>query len=67
MWDFEFVVPRYLEQQDETPGDDEDDEEQLHSDYPTVVVCSGDLLEQVRHLILLTLRVIEGGTGITSA
>lgn len=42
------MVPRYLEQQDDTEDEDEDeDEEQAHSDYPTVVVCSGDLLEQV--------------------
>ena len=46
-WEFEFIVPSYLEEQ-ELPGllDDE-------FDYPddrnrTVVVCSGDLVEQVR-------------------
>ncbi|KAF8640825.1 hypothetical protein AX17_000474 [Amanita inopinata Kibby_2008] len=43
-WEFEFVVPRYLEERMPT----EDDEEQ--SDLtPTVVVCSGELIEQVAH------------------
>lgn len=47
-WEFEFIVPSYLEERDELPSllDDE-------FDYPddrnrTVVVCSGDLVEQVR-------------------
>jgi len=47
-WEFEFIVPSYLEEREELPGllDDE-------FDYPddrnrTVVVCSGDLVEQVR-------------------
>jgi hypothetical protein len=47
-WEFEFIVPSYLEEREEFPGllDDE-------FDYPddrnrTVVVCSGDLVEQVR-------------------
>lgn len=41
------MVPRYLEQHD---GDgDEEDEEQQQGDYPTVVICSGELLEQVSH------------------
>ena len=46
-WEFEFIVPSYLEEREELPGllDDE-------FDYPdernrTVVVCSGDLVEQV--------------------
>ncbi|KAI0348152.1 hypothetical protein BDW22DRAFT_1480005 [Trametopsis cervina] len=46
-WEFEFVVPRYLEQQD--ASDVDEDDEQPHGDYPTVVVCSGELLEQVSH------------------
>ncbi|PIL31521.1 hypothetical protein GSI_06223 [Ganoderma sinense ZZ0214-1] len=45
-WDFEFVVPRSLEQQD-TLSDDED--EDSDSEYPTVVICSGELVEQVSH------------------
>ncbi len=41
------MVQRYLEQHD---GDgDEEDEEQQQGDYPTVVICSGELLEQVSH------------------
>lgn len=43
-WEFEFVVPRYLEQREATP--DEEDEPR-DGDYPTVVVCSGELVEQV--------------------
>lgn len=39
-------MPRYLEQ-DDTSADEEDDD-QPSSDYPTVVVCSGELVEQVR-------------------
>ena len=46
-WEFEFIVPSYLEEREDVPGllDDE-------FDYPddrnrTVVVCSGDLVEQV--------------------
>ncbi|KAI0323074.1 hypothetical protein OF83DRAFT_1234654 [Amylostereum chailletii] len=47
-WDFEFIVPRYLEDRGEDRGsDDEDDEEQ--EEHPTVVVCSGELVEQVAH------------------
>lgn len=41
-WDFEFVVPRYLEEGN--PGQDEEDTSEL---TPTVVVCSGELAEQV--------------------
>lgn len=42
-WEFEFVVPRYLEQ-GEPP---EDDDEPPDGQNPTVVVCSGELIEQV--------------------
>ncbi|KZT72927.1 hypothetical protein DAEQUDRAFT_685309 [Daedalea quercina L-15889] len=45
-WEFEFVVPRYLEQREDTPVDDE---EPLEGESPTVVVCSGELVEQVAH------------------
>ncbi|KAH9929687.1 uncharacterized protein B0H18DRAFT_995740 [Fomitopsis serialis] len=45
-WEFEFVVPRYLEQREDTPMNDE---EPLEGDSPTVVVCSGELVEQVSH------------------
>ncbi|KAI0937072.1 hypothetical protein AcV5_005059 [Taiwanofungus camphoratus] len=44
-WEFEFVVPRYLEQ-GEPP---EDDDEPPDGQNPTVVVCSGELIEQVAH------------------
>ncbi|KAG6851364.1 hypothetical protein H0H93_005762 [Arthromyces matolae] len=43
-WEFEFVVPRYLEERD--PSQEEDDQGDA---IPTLVVCSGDLVEQVAH------------------
>ncbi|KAI0830772.1 hypothetical protein BC628DRAFT_1355553 [Trametes gibbosa] len=46
-WDFEFVVPRSLEQH-ESLSDDEDEAVET-DEYPTVVVCSGELMEQVAH------------------
>jgi transcription initiation factor TFIID subunit 2 len=45
-WEFEFVVPRYLEEPESRIGDDEGDEAQEST--PTIVVCSGELVEQVR-------------------
>ncbi|OBZ68561.1 Transcription initiation factor TFIID subunit 2 [Grifola frondosa] len=45
-WEFEFVVPRYLEQRDAVS---EDDDEPREGENPTVVVCSGELVEQVSH------------------
>jgi transcription initiation factor TFIID subunit 2 len=44
-WDFEFVVPRYLEERDERSDDEDRDAQDI---IPTVVVCTGDLVEQVR-------------------
>lgn len=44
-WEFEFVVPKYLEQRDEIL----DDEEIQEGEHPTVVICSGELVEQVAH------------------
>ena len=41
-WEFEFVVPRYLEERDIRH-----DEDEANDAIPTVVVCSGDLVEQV--------------------
>ncbi|KAJ6601377.1 hypothetical protein DFH09DRAFT_1490642 [Mycena vulgaris] len=41
-WEFEFVVPRYLEEI--AVGDDEPTDAS-----PTLVVCSGELVEQVAH------------------
>ncbi|KAJ3895800.1 hypothetical protein GG344DRAFT_72802 [Lentinula edodes] len=42
-WEFEFVVPRYLEERDFSQEDDPNDA------IPTVVICSGELVEQVAH------------------
>ncbi|KAJ3797877.1 TATA-binding protein associated factor Taf2 [Lentinula aff. detonsa] len=42
-WEFEFVVPRYLEERDLSQEDDPSDV------IPTVAVCSGELVEQVAH------------------
>lgn len=44
-WEFEFVVSRYLEER--TVHGDEDE---LNDASPTIVVCSGELVEQVRPL-----------------
>ena len=41
-WEFEFIVPRYLEERDIHRDDDE-----LNDASPTIVVCSGELVEQV--------------------
>jgi len=41
-WEFEFVVPRYLEEVDER------DESDTNEASPTIVLCSGELVEQVR-------------------
>ncbi|KAF8727766.1 hypothetical protein AX14_007043, partial [Amanita brunnescens Koide BX004] len=43
-WELEFVVPRYLEERSSTEDDDEPNDL-----VPTIVVCSGDLVEQVAH------------------
>ncbi|KAF5352665.1 hypothetical protein D9756_005839 [Leucocoprinus leucothites] len=42
-WEFEFVVPRYLEEADDR---DEFDTNELS---PTIVLCSGELVEQIAH------------------
>lgn len=44
-WDFEFVVPRFLEQGELS----QDDDEPAEGENPTVVVCSGEFVEQVAH------------------
>ncbi|KAJ7750340.1 hypothetical protein B0H16DRAFT_1550372 [Mycena metata] len=41
-WDFEFVVPRYLEEISA-------DEDEPTDANPTLVVCSGELVEQIAH------------------
>ncbi|KAG9313991.1 hypothetical protein JVU11DRAFT_4768 [Chiua virens] len=48
-WEFEFVVPRYLEEPDLTQRDENGDYVEQQETIPTVVVCSGDLVEQVAH------------------
>ena len=50
-WEFEFVVPRYLEERDVT-GDDDN----INDTNPTIVVCSGELVEQVFFLFRLILE-----------
>ncbi|KAJ3571564.1 hypothetical protein NP233_g3673 [Leucocoprinus birnbaumii] len=42
-WEFEFVVPRYLEEADDR---EEFDSSELS---PTIVLCSGELVEQIAH------------------
>ncbi|KDQ63029.1 hypothetical protein JAAARDRAFT_29020 [Jaapia argillacea MUCL 33604] len=46
-WEFEFVVPKSLEEPH--PVIDDEDPEGAQTDYPTVVICSGELMEQVAH------------------
>ncbi|KAG2046284.1 hypothetical protein BDR06DRAFT_1037833 [Suillus hirtellus] len=45
-WEFEFVVPRYLEEPDPGQRGESGDFEESQESIPTVVVCSGDLVEQ---------------------
>ncbi|OJA15957.1 TAF2 protein [Rhizopogon vesiculosus] len=45
-WEFEFVVPRYLEEPDPSHRGETGDFEETQESTPTVVVCSGDLVEQ---------------------
>lgn len=47
-WDFEFIVPRYLEERHANL--DDDGTEDMREASPTVVVCSGDLMEQASFL-----------------
>jgi transcription initiation factor TFIID subunit 2 len=46
-WDFEFVVPSFLEERDEPLGILDDDLDDVDDRNRTIVVCSGDLIEQV--------------------
>ncbi|PPQ63820.1 hypothetical protein CVT24_009770, partial [Panaeolus cyanescens] len=43
-WEFEFVVPRFLEER-EVNGDDDD----FNDATPTLVICSGEFVEQIAH------------------
>jgi transcription initiation factor TFIID subunit 2 len=45
-WEFQFVVPRYLEERDQIRSDD-DELDDPQDTTPTIVVCSGELGEQV--------------------
>jgi transcription initiation factor TFIID subunit 2 len=47
-WEFEFVVPRYLEEQEPSRSSVDDESDDIQDANPTIVVCSGDLVEQVR-------------------
>jgi hypothetical protein len=51
-WEFEFVVTKRLEEKDQERARKQNldtlDDELPEDEYPTVVVCSGDLVEQVR-------------------
>jgi transcription initiation factor TFIID subunit 2 len=47
-WEFEFIVPRYLEEREpNVPDGDEGEGEDLQDANPTIVVCSGEFVEQV--------------------
>jgi len=48
-WDFEFVVPSFLEERDEALDLLDDDLDYADDRNRTIVVCSGDLVEQVAH------------------
>ena len=53
-WDFEFIVPKTLEDASgEGDGDNEDS-----TITPTIVVCSGELVEKVRSLIISDCTII---------
>lgn len=47
-WEFEFVVPRYLEERESRDRDGDEDE--VADAIPTLVICSGELVEQVKYL-----------------
>jgi transcription initiation factor TFIID subunit 2 len=46
-WDFEFVVPSFLEERDEGLDLLDEDLDYVDDRNRTIVVCSGDLVEQV--------------------
>ncbi|EGO05242.1 hypothetical protein SERLA73DRAFT_82815 [Serpula lacrymans var. lacrymans S7.3] len=48
-WEFEFIVPRFLEEVEVVNRSENGDVEDVRESNPTVVVCSGDLIEQVAH------------------
>jgi hypothetical protein len=56
-WEFEFVVPRYLEERDQAIQDGDDDLDDALDLCPTIVVCSGELVEQVCGYGLMALLV----------
>jgi transcription initiation factor TFIID subunit 2 len=46
-WEFQFIVPRYLE--DKVVNDEDDEGDENSGVMPTLVVCSGELVEQIAH------------------
>ena len=46
-WEFEFIVPRYLEEREHDTHDSDDEGDDVSDAIPTIVVCSGELVEQV--------------------
>ncbi|KAG2152645.1 uncharacterized protein EDB93DRAFT_1273391 [Suillus bovinus] len=48
-WEFKFVVPRYLEEPDPGHCGEKGDFEESQESISTVVICSGDLVEQACH------------------
>lgn len=56
-WEFEFVVPRYLEERHASRGNDSE-LEGINDGSPTVVICSGDLSEQASALYFENLTTL---------
>lgn len=46
-WEFEFVVPKSLEEDSDAMELDGDEGAGDSGSHPTVVICSGELVEQV--------------------
>jgi hypothetical protein len=60
-WEFEFVVPKFLQQEvEDVDGLDIDEQgDAMETEHPVVVICSGDLTEQVREPLLYLLLFLE--------
>lgn len=68
-WEFEFVVPKYLEEQELDPTSMDLDGDEGSGDsghHPTLVICSGDLVEQVAFKFCAHLLIIDSTIGCTS-
>ncbi|TFL06150.1 hypothetical protein BDV98DRAFT_558917 [Pterulicium gracile] len=46
-WELQFIVPRYLEER--SVADEEEEGDENNGALPTLVVCSGELVEQIAH------------------